>query len=207
MGEFCVPINEYIHQIEIGCDAWEDSQVLTHEFCSKELQKTPAPTTAEPAADLLAIDHHQVLDLTLIHFANLQTSAHDKGFDLATPKRLSLYFTSRDNIRQINSSYRGKDKATNVLSFESDLPNMILSELDYTPLGELVFSLEVIKSEARDQGKSLADHYTHLLVHGCLHLLGMDHEISEADQQQMESLEVLILSELKIKNPYEDQSI
>jgi probable rRNA maturation factor len=93
-------------------------------------------------------------------------------------------------VRELNRTYRGKDKPTNVLSFPSD-----------EHLGDIVLAFETVASEAAQQGKSFKAHAQHLLVHGTLHLLGYDHE-QEAQAEEMEGLEVKILKKLGVANPY-----
>ena len=101
--------------------------------------------------------------------------------------------------RALNRHYRGRDYATNVLSFPAELPEGVRLPL----LGDIVLCAPVIAREAREQKKALADHYAHLTVHGTLHLLGWNHEDArEADC--MERLERQILAELGIEDPYAD---
>ncbi len=104
---------------------------------------------------------------------------------------------------ELNLQYREKDKPTNVLSFPSDIPEEMLSLLDAEPLGDLVICIPVVLQEAAEQQKTPTDHFTHLLVHGVLHLLGYDHETSEAEAEEMEALEIEILKKLGIANPYQ----
>ena len=99
--------------------------------------------------------------------------------------------------RALNRHYRGKDYATNVLSFPADLPEGVKLPL----LGDLVLCAPVIAREAREQKKALAAHYAHMTVHGALHLLGWDHE-DECDAECMEKLEREILADLDIEDPY-----
>jgi probable rRNA maturation factor len=99
--------------------------------------------------------------------------------------------------RDFNLRYRGKDYATNVLSFPYEPAPHEKSAL----LGDLVLCPPVIAREAADQGKRVRDHYAHLTVHGVLHLLGHDHE-SEKDARKMEALERRILAGLGIVDPY-----
>jgi probable rRNA maturation factor len=105
--------------------------------------------------------------------------------------------------RAHNRHYRGKDYATNVLSFPADaadgvkMPKGVKMPL----LGDLVICAPVVAKEARDQGKPLNAHYAHLTVHGALHLLGWDHE-DECDAECMEKLEREILAGLGIDDPY-----
>ena len=97
----------------------------------------------------------------------------------------------------LNASYRGIDKPTNVLSFPADvdLP-------DANVLGDVVICAPIVEFEAAEQNKNVADHYAHMVVHGILHLMGYDHE-SEGEAEQMEQLEVTILGELGIADPYQ----
>ncbi|EHR41861.1 MULTISPECIES: rRNA maturation RNase YbeY [Alishewanella] len=99
--------------------------------------------------------------------------------------------------QQLNLQYRGKDKPTNVLSFPFQCPPGIELPL----LGDLVICAQVVATEAAEQGKPLASHWAHMVVHGCLHLLGFDH-INDADAEQMEAEEIQILQQLGISNPY-----
>lgn len=96
----------------------------------------------------------------------------------------------------LNSQYRGKDSATNVLSFPAEIPH-----LDYQCLGDLVICAPIVACEAAEQDKTEEAHWAHLVVHGMLHLQGMDHE-NQLDADKMEALEVKILSTLGHSNPY-----
>jgi probable rRNA maturation factor len=105
----------------------------------------------------------------------------------------------------LNNSYRGKDKPTNVLSFPSDLPPEILAILPNRPLGDLVICLPVVLVEASEQGKTPVEHFAHLVIHGILHLLGHDHELGDAEQKEMEAIEIGIMRELGFTDPYADR--
>lgn len=107
---------------------------------------------------------------------------------------------------KLNLEYRQKDKPTNVLSFPSDIPEEILPLLDSYPLGDLVICIPVVLQEAIEQTKTPIEHFTHMLVHGVLHLMGYDHETSEADAEEMEALEIKILHKLGFQNPYTEQN-
>jgi probable rRNA maturation factor len=96
-------------------------------------------------------------------------------------------------VRALNARDRKKDKPTNVLSYPS-------GERDF--LGDMVLARQTVWREAREQRKSPADHFTHLVVHGTLHLLGYDHETGEADAERMEALERRVLARLGIADPY-----
>lgn len=104
--------------------------------------------------------------------------------------------------RALNRQYRGRDKATNVLSFLADLPPGLPAQVQaQMPLGDLVLCWPVVVAEAERQGKALEDHCAHLLVHGMLHLLGYDHEEADA-AVAMEALEVAVLAQFFVADPY-----
>lgn len=110
---------------------------------------------------------------------------------------LAIRIVDVDEGRALNRHYRGKDYATNVLSFPVELPEGVRSPL----LGDLVICAPVVAREALGQHKPVNAHYAHLVVHGCLHLLGWDHE-DDADAHAMEQLEREILAGLGIADPY-----
>ena len=107
-------------------------------------------------------------------------------------------------LKDLNYRYRGKNRPTNVLSFpqEDFKKGEEAPEGAFVLLGDIAMAYDVIAVEAKKEEKTFLDHFCHLLVHGCLHLLGFDHETDE-DQEEMESLEVKILSTINIANPYE----
>ena len=111
---------------------------------------------------------------------------------LARPATITLRYVGELEARRLNREYRGKDHATNVLSFVyADRP---LS-------GDIVICAPVVAREARAQGKPVADHHAHLLVHGLLHLQGFDHERA-SDARRMENRERAILARLGFADPY-----
>ena len=119
-----------------------------------------------------------------------------------SPVELSLLLSDDAGVRELNRAWRGLDKATNVLSFPgSGAP---------TPdgvhhLGDIALAFETVAREADADGKSLADHVAHLIVHGVLHLLGCDHETDE-EADAMEALETAALARLGIADPYRDMA-
>ncbi|TDB59752.1 rRNA maturation RNase YbeY [Photorhabdus khanii] len=97
----------------------------------------------------------------------------------------------------LNLTYRGKDKPTNVLSFPFEAP----PEVDLPLLGDLIICRQVVEKEAEEQQKTVEEHWAHMVVHGCLHLLGYDH-IEDDEAEEMESLETEIMQELGYADPY-----
>ncbi len=110
-------------------------------------------------------------------------------------KEISFLLTNDEEIRMLNAQYRGKDSATNVLSFESG---------DDMMLGDVVVSFDTVKNEADLQNKSFENHFAHLILHGVLHLLGYDH-VGDVDAKKMEEAEIKILKKMSIRNPYDDE--
>jgi probable rRNA maturation factor len=111
---------------------------------------------------------------------------------------VTLRIVSEQESRALNARFRAKDAPTNVLSFPMSVPE----HTGETLLGDIVICAPLVAREAREQGKSERAHWAHLVVHGLLHLLGYDH-IDAADAQVMESLELALLAEFEIPNPYE----
>lgn len=115
------------------------------------------------------------------------------------PAEVSLLLTDDAHQQLLNQQWRAIDKPTNVLSFPQLPPFSPLSGL----IGDISLARETLEREAAEQGKYLNDHFTHLVVHGFLHLLGYDH-LEEDEANQMESLETQILHTLGIADPYAD---
>jgi probable rRNA maturation factor len=128
--------------------------------------------------------------------------------ELASPRlSASLLFTSDAEVRTLNREWRGKDKPTNVLSFpmfERDELLALPAEGPPELLGDVSLACETCKREAVEKGVSLEAHATHLIVHGLLHLAGLDHEISADDAAAMEALEIKALALIGIADPYGD---
>ena len=113
---------------------------------------------------------------------------------------LTIRLVDEPEGRELNNTWRHKDYATNVLSFPADVPEGLL---DIPLLGDLVICVPVVEREAAEQDKSLEAHWAHLVIHGCLHLLGYDH-IDDAEAEEMEGLEQNLLAELGHPDPYAD---
>ncbi|WP_374555447.1 rRNA maturation RNase YbeY [Thermomonas sp.] len=116
---------------------------------------------------------------------------------------LAIRLVDEKEGRALNHHYRGKDYATNVLSFPAELPEGLPKGVKLPLLGDLVLCAPVVAREAKEQGKPLNAHYAHLTVHGCLHLLGWDHE-DPREAEAMERLEREILAGLGLPDPYLD---
>ncbi|UGB38992.1 rRNA maturation RNase YbeY [Frateuria soli] len=116
------------------------------------------------------------------------------------PAEVAIRIVDAEEGQALNRDYRGKDYATNVLSFPAELP----SGVDLPLIGDLAICAPVVAREAAEQGKKPRDHWAHLTVHGTLHLLGYDH-IRDDEAEAMEALETRILAGLGIANPYAPQ--
>ena len=107
---------------------------------------------------------------------------------------ITVRIVDAEEGQQLNREFRGKDYATNVLTFDYAQSPVVMADL--------VLCAPVVAREAKENRKTLADHYAHLLVHGTLHAQGWDHETSEADADEMEAYEIEILAEMGIRSPY-----
>jgi probable rRNA maturation factor len=139
------------------------------------------------------------LNLSVQYVANqegLPTRTQFKKWVKATLRvdtEVTIRVVDEEEGRMLNSTYRGKDYATNVLTFPlTEMPHLI---------GDIIICAPVVEAEAHAQNKSIEAHYAHLTVHGVLHLHGYDH-ITEPQAELMESLEVTILRKLGYANPY-----
>lgn len=115
---------------------------------------------------------------------------------------LSVRLVGRDEMQALNREWRDRDAPTNVLSFPADLPLLPVDEdVAICVLGDLVLCPSIVEGEARAQGKASEHHWAHLVTHGILHLRGHDHE-TDAEAKAMEALEIRLLSERLIPDPY-----
>lgn len=115
---------------------------------------------------------------------------------------ISLLLLDEAQAQIYNRDYRGKDYATNVLSFALNEGEFSFVEQDDTLRGDLIICPQVVAKEAAEQGKNPHEHFAHLVIHGTLHLIGFDH-IEAEEAEQMEYLEIQLLAQLGIANPYE----
>lgn len=164
----------------------------------------PSRNIAEPTkrAELAAevVRHGGAWDEAAINDATIELAAH-AAFDVVTPEKLASYeltivLTDDSEMRNLNREWRGKDAPTNVLSFPTGeaLGEPVL-------LGDVVIAFETVQREAGSTAISLSDHVSHLVVHGVLHLLGLDHTQDEA-AEHMEDLERRALASVGIADPY-----
>ncbi len=109
-----------------------------------------------------------------------------------------------DESQTLNREFRHRDKPTNVLSFPFEAPSGVPPEEAGEYLGDLVICAPVVRAEAAEQGKPLAVHWAHMVVHGALHLLGFDH-LDDEQARQMEGLERTILARLGVPDPYQNE--
>jgi probable rRNA maturation factor len=113
---------------------------------------------------------------------------------LAAPGELAVRIVGAEEGQALNRQYRGKDYATNVLTFDYSRQPVVAADL--------VLCAPVVEREAKEQGKTLEAHYAHLLVHGTLHAQGYDHEGGDGEALEMEAAEILLLAALGYPNPY-----
>lgn len=133
----------------------------------------------------------------------IAASLAECGAALRPGAELCVHLAEDAHIRELNARWRGLDKATNVLSFPAAEPaNIAQARL----LGDIVLAFETVAREAVDEGKPLADHYRHLVVHGFLHLIGFDHE-TDVEAQRMETVETRILARLGVADPYQPSEL
>ena len=145
----------------------------------------------------IAVEHeawHALGDLDALAERAVATAIAESGVEVAMAAELSLLLCDDARIHNLNRRWRGKDRPTNVLSFPSE---------DDALLGDIAVAFETAAREAREASRPLADHLTHLLIHGFLHLLGFDHE-NDADADAMEALEGRTLLALGIASPYDE---
>lgn len=141
---------------------------------------------------------HLVADLEGLVGRAVTAALTEAGVDIAVGTEVSVLLAGDDAVQVLNARWRGLDKPTNVLSFPAGPPG----KGGFGPfLGDLALAFETTQREAENDGKPLASHLAHLVVHGVLHLVGHDHE-TEAEAERMEATEIRALERLGISDPY-----
>ncbi|WP_197388390.1 rRNA maturation RNase YbeY [Ralstonia pseudosolanacearum] len=179
-----------------------------HDSITLRIEAEPADETddSDDADDALAGAEMLTLDLTVQHGDALKAAARKalpkhKDIEawiapaLFADAQLNVRFVDEEEGRTLNHTYRGKDYATNVLTFS-------YAETEDDPVAaDIVLCCPVVEKEAKDQGKPLRAHYAHLIVHGALHAQGYDHE-DPAQAEEMEGIETEVLAGLGFPDPY-----
>lgn len=176
----------------------------------------PSPSPGQPAnvteLDVEILRHGTAWDGRHISDATVELAAH-AALAAAPPCKAAHYevtivLTDDAEIRDLNRTWRGKDEPTNVLSFPAgNVPFLIedagddAPSAEPVPLGDIVIAYETTRAEADEKTITLADHLSHLVVHGTLHLLGFDH-LDDDEAETMENLERQVLASLGIADPY-----
>ena len=138
--------------------------------------------------------------------AAIERTPHPELLATAAAVEISVRLAGDEEVRTLNRQYRGKDKATNVLSFPMVQPDLIEtvtqgSDDGEVLLGDIILAHGVCAAEAAERGIAVADHAAHLMVHGVLHLLGYDH-LAEEEAEAMEAIERDALASLGLHDPY-----
>lgn len=182
--------NNSLDALDISASELIDDQTLDNFYSREQLLSVMTAT-------LNYIDEQVKGGLILPYFEDIDAEQWQEKI-----KVLDIYITDEVEGRELNLEARQKDYATNILSYPSDLPAAIIGLMPTLPLGELIICHAVMIREAAEQNKEAVQHISHLLIHGILHLLGFDHELGQAEQDEMERFEIEILAGLNILNPY-----
>ncbi len=186
----------------------------TNPRCAATLRNSSAPApSGKTMSIVLSLPHIDISiekgdwpnEAKLLALVGRAIGAAAKTAELAWPgdSELSLLFTDNEAMAEINGQWRNKPKPTNVLSFPGD--DIEVGEPATQMIGDLVFAFETVIQEAEEQNKTFENHFSHLVVHGFLHLFGYDH-IEDDEAELMESIETKALALLEIKDPYADLS-
>ena len=141
-----------------------------------------------------------------ITFEHIKENEDIDFLNMDKPINLNLDLSDNAQVQQLNLDFRNKDKPTNVLSFaniDDDNFEEDLKLFEEIELGDIILAFETLQQEASEKNISIEHHYSHLLIHGMLHLLGFDH-IDDSEADYMEDFEINILKKLNINNPYEE---
>ena len=147
---------------------------------------------------MLELDIQRATDAPAPHEDDLRRWCELALRQRTADSELTIRLVNEAEGRELNRTWRHKDYATNVLSFPADVPDELL---DIPLLGDIVICVPVVEREAAEQAKSPQAHWAHLVIHGCLHLLGYDH-LEDEEAEEMEGLERELLAELGHPDPY-----
>ncbi len=154
-------------------------------------------STKKPIVNFIL--HHKIWTKLIPSWKEEISCALEKTAELLardfSETEVSVVFSSDKEVQNLNKTFRYKDTPTNVLSFSSE---------EKGELGDIILAYETVMREAEEIGISPLHHTLHLIIHGFLHLLGYDHE-KENEAREMENMEIRILKDLNINNPYEDK--
>lgn len=148
----------------------------------------------------------ELKDLTFSYV--METTKHEL-LVMDKPYEVNLCLSNDEEVHRLNREFRGVDRPTNVLSFANIDDDAFWDTLDETEepeLGDIIIAFETVQKEAAEKQITVYAHYCHLLVHGFLHILGFDHQTDE-DADEMEGLEVDILEQFSVENPYKDDEV
>lgn len=191
----------------LRAEADDGAPVLSLQCCGPEvlrfkLDAQVRPIQARPELDLSIQKAYKRKDGVLPRKGEIKRWAQAA---LERDAVVTVRFVDEDEGRSLNRDYRGKDYATNVLTFVYGEGEPLAEEAKPAMLeGDLVLCVPVVMREAEAQGKTAEAHYAHLIVHGMLHLQGYDHEVEE-DAVRMEATEARILGDLGYPNPYAEE--
>ena len=165
--------------------------------CSIELIRNAG---AWPAGlDILGALSVEALQQTLSQIAD--ADLRENKFEMSKSKpHINIVLSSNAYVQKLNKEFRGKDKPTNVLSFPTG-DDSAFGAMAGEMIGDIILAYETVCAEADEQSIPINHHFAHLVVHGALHLLGLDHQ-QDDEAREMEELETVILSRMKIANPY-----
>ncbi|OJW50529.1 MAG: rRNA maturation RNase YbeY [Alphaproteobacteria bacterium 41-28] len=154
-------------------------------------------STKKPIVNFIL--HHKIWTKRVPSLREEISSALEKTAEILdrdfSETEVSVVLADDTEVQDLNKTFRNRDKPTNVLSFPSEQKD---------ELGDIILAYETVTREAEENGVSPLDHTLHLIIHGFLHLLGYDHE-HENEAKEMENMEIRILKDLHINNPYEDK--
>ena len=158
-----------------------------------------------PKKKMIEIDFNKNIKTEEIEIKDYIFSSVKKCFETLKKNQedyyLSIFLTNNYDIKKLNNKFRKINKPTNVLSFAQDKKFCLGGSKHVILLGDIVISLEKIRSEAKDLEKKFSDHFIHICIHGLLHLFGYNHK-KESEAKIMQEKEISILKQLSIPSPY-----